>query len=713
MTRGMCTPLVHDAAVEGCSFNCSPSLAPNGCGPPRDRAPGAALEMEAAAVSDEAPLISDTNGSVKKKFRARKTMTASCRQQLATLKAKNGNKSEDAGKEPTNKNVTVQENAAAKINKNQGVFPNGLKVSIEVSQLDSGINIGCSYNETWDGISPKSDDVPFSHTTHFVVRDVIAATTENHVIGVDQVTSTTNAGGQVMSEDKLQIAESTMVQDVNAECEQANMDCSTITENLNASITVKIIEEEKSFKKTSSIDVVTPIAPLDTDSSAVPQNMLDPQNCTTDCSNACASPTPFSPVSDSVQPECDAAAGFSQKKRTCSESSDVPKGKRAKTSNRALLDEIQGLIDRRIKVLFEDLFAERMQSLSRQTDLVRKNGNRTTEVTKHLRSIRRLEKRIKHAVTLQKQVGKRLTQSPPVNSSSEEHNNNKEGAPTTSTVIPPVENMETAPRISPALNEASSSTELVVLSDNESEQPSSEQGKTDHAALHKIMESIKEHRKKANASRTVKAVKAVIDLTDDEGQRGDQDVEMVSVHPAPTTSSEETSSVENLFDKYSVQKDPASSKGREAAAGGDVNQEKQPVPKSPPPENLKESVVKQDAGPDILKPPQKTQLRIAQVQNPKGIALSWNISTVDPTCAPAKVYCLYVHQGDPSSPKKLWKKIGEIKALPLPMACTLTQFVEDTTYSFAMRAKDVDGRFGPLCDIQSTTLKPPGSSKKS
>lgn len=113
----------------------------------------------------------------------------------------------------------------------------------------------------------------------------------------------------------------------------------------------------------------------------------------------------------------------------------------------------------------------------------------------------------------------------------------------------------------------------------------------------------------------------------------------------------------------------------------------------------------------MLKPPQKPELRLAQVQNPKGIALSWNITHADPSCAPAQVYCLYVHQENTNNSKKLWKKIGEIKALPLPMACTLTQF-DDATYSFVLRAKDACGRFGPLCDIQSTTLKSLNSTKK-
>ncbi|XP_040295346.1 activating transcription factor 7-interacting protein 2 [Bufo bufo] len=704
------------------------------------------MEAAAAASADEAPLIAPANGTVKKKFRARKTMTASCRQQLASLKIKNSLKNENTGKESPNRsaqqpelicetNFTAQDNPAAKINKSQGVFPNGLKVSIEVSQLDSEINIGCSYNETWDGISKKSEDVPFSHTAHFVVRDFNAVASENHIAGLEPDTSPTNTGSQVLSEDALQIAESTP--EVEARCELANVECSAISENLNASITLKIIEDE-SFKKTSSTDVVAPPEPTDTDGASAPRNQLDPSHCSTDGSNALTSPPTVTADSDSVQPECDAAGGVCKKKRTCSESSDVPEAKRAKTSNNILLDEIQCLIDRRINILFEGLFDERMQTLTRQADLVRRNGNHTDDVARHLQIIQRLERRLKYAVHLQGQLGTCSSTLTPAHSSSEELHNT-DAQPDTSPVVPPAEATESRPITPSAPNPSSSVMDLVVLSDNECEQPShpeqcqaerpnSTSTKMDSAAMQKIMESIKQHRKKAHSSRTDKTV---IDLTDDEEQRCDKeanvdkkrtlpgeifssqgqseeqnvrDQQVVTDHSASAPLSEGNVGVENVFDKCTVENDLALRNHNEASSSYDVNEEKTATPKSPPSENLQESVVKQKTDP--AKPPQKPQLRLAQVQNPKGIALSWNVATVDPRCAPAKSYCLYVHQGDPNNPKKLWKKIGEIKALPLPMACTLTQFVEDTTYSFAMRAKDAGGRFGPLCDIQSTTLKP-------
>ncbi|XP_007498724.1 activating transcription factor 7-interacting protein 2 isoform X2 [Monodelphis domestica] len=102
-------------------------------------------------------------------------------------------------------------------------------------------------------------------------------------------------------------------------------------------------------------------------------------------------------------------------------------------------------------------------------------------------------------------------------------------------------------------------------------------------------------------------------------------------------------------------------------------------------------------------PPQKFELKLKQVLKPKGIALTWNISQINPRCAPVESYHLFIcHENTTSNSKTAWKKIGEIKALPLPMACTLSQFVSSSTYYFTLQAKDIYGRYGPFCDIKYT-----------
>ncbi|KAF6123150.1 activating transcription factor 7 interacting protein 2 [Phyllostomus discolor] len=99
-------------------------------------------------------------------------------------------------------------------------------------------------------------------------------------------------------------------------------------------------------------------------------------------------------------------------------------------------------------------------------------------------------------------------------------------------------------------------------------------------------------------------------------------------------------------------------------------------------------------------PPQKPELKVKRVLRPKGIALTWNITKINPKCAPVESYHLFLCHENPTN-KLIWKKIGEIKALPLPMACTLSQFLASNKYYFTVQSKDIFGRYGPFCDIKS------------
>ncbi|KAM6146189.1 LOW QUALITY PROTEIN: activating transcription factor 7-interacting protein 1 [Phoenicopterus ruber ruber] len=123
-----------------------------------------------------------------------------------------------------------------------------------------------------------------------------------------------------------------------------------------------------------------------------------------------------------------------------------------------------------------------------------------------------------------------------------------------------------------------------------------------------------------------------------------------------------------------------------------------PLPEAPQPPRLPPEAANTSL-------PQKPQLKLARVQSQNGIVLSWSVMEVDRSCATVDSYHLYAYHEDPSATMpSQWKKIGEVKALPLPMACTLTQFVSGSKYYFAVRAKDVYGRFGPFCDPQSTDV---------
>lgn len=89
-----------------------------------------------------------------------------------------------------------------------------------------------------------------------------------------------------------------------------------------------------------------------------------------------------------------------------------------------------------------------------------------------------------------------------------------------------------------------------------------------------------------------------------------------------------------------------------------------------------------------------------RVLRPRGIALTWNIAKINPKCAPVESYHLFLCHENPGI-KLIWKKVGEIKALPLPMACTLSQFLASNRYYFALQSKDIFGRYGPFCDIKA------------
>ncbi|KAI3353281.1 hypothetical protein L3Q82_019818 [Scortum barcoo] len=110
-------------------------------------------------------------------------------------------------------------------------------------------------------------------------------------------------------------------------------------------------------------------------------------------------------------------------------------------------------------------------------------------------------------------------------------------------------------------------------------------------------------------------------------------------------------------------------------------------------------------------PPQQPQLKLVPSQT--GIVLSWCVAETDRTCAAVDSYHLYAFHQDNSNSnaaQQHWKKIGEVKALPLPMACTLTQFQSGSTYHFAVRAKDIYGRFGSFCEPQCTNVISSSSS---
>ncbi|XP_029826852.4 activating transcription factor 7-interacting protein 1 isoform X2 [Ixodes scapularis] len=101
--------------------------------------------------------------------------------------------------------------------------------------------------------------------------------------------------------------------------------------------------------------------------------------------------------------------------------------------------------------------------------------------------------------------------------------------------------------------------------------------------------------------------------------------------------------------------------------------------------------------------PPKPALKITKAAS--GLVLSWNM-TFNSLYAEIQTYQLYAYQetGGPPATSH-WKKVGDVRALPLPMACTLTQFVEGHKYHFAVRAVDIHNRLGPFSEPSSILLK--------
>ena len=89
-----------------------------------------------------------------------------------------------------------------------------------------------------------------------------------------------------------------------------------------------------------------------------------------------------------------------------------------------------------------------------------------------------------------------------------------------------------------------------------------------------------------------------------------------------------------------------------------------------------------------------------------GIVLSWNMDLSQQDYAPVTSYQIFAYQETVGllPAMSLWRKVGDVKALPLPMACTLTQFTKGNKYHFAIRASDVHGRIGLFSDPQSIAL---------
>lgn len=90
-------------------------------------------------------------------------------------------------------------------------------------------------------------------------------------------------------------------------------------------------------------------------------------------------------------------------------------------------------------------------------------------------------------------------------------------------------------------------------------------------------------------------------------------------------------------------------------------------------------------------------------QSGNGIGLSWDLTDREDESKVVK-YELYVMSvPTESTPSTSWESLGVVDALPLPMACTMTQFNPGASYYFAVRAITANGPcelFSDHCSIK-------------
>ncbi|XP_018091783.1 activating transcription factor 7-interacting protein 2 isoform X2 [Xenopus laevis] len=686
--------------------------------------------MNLATEAPEVKMANCTNTSVKKIFRAKKTMSASCRRQMAFINnLKNCTKegitaeglttllSTDRVQQSDKSSKTnCPEKTDSKLSKsleplNQNLFSNELKVSIALSQVDFRVNTGGSYEEAFSpsGASDKNHD-------HFSSSTVAAGASYGFT---EQKADTSCPEKAFAAKQPLQSSP------VSKELQQVTCFSERITEH-----------GVSKNDQTQNSEIVRP--PHIKDKVVVKKK----------------------------------TKGASQRKRVHSGSSDVSCCKRTKASTNGCsepekinvtLEKIQCLIENRIQSFFKDSFDQRMEDLSRRVSLIKCMGNQGNVIAQYLRKARKLERRIKSVLSVQKEAAKQRSKSNYIKNAKKEEVTTDNAKVASDQKLPSMEASIPSPKKVFATDSLAKISNISNTNDRQkTETDHNKSTKKENSSLFSdsVLHSSAISDTLVSAQETICQTEccrknSIIDLTEDEAEDckeapdikleehhscSDQNIaalsgavqkplenkssgicieaEVPELIPMPLhmqCKKTKTGSIKSedqhcneAPEQMSVDKCPVTPDTSETLYSNKALgcRESEVAKSITSPSHVQATSPNCDSGPEKLQPPQKPELRLTQVQNPKGIALSWTVSKIDPNCAPAESYCLYVHKVDPSVEKILWKKIGEIKALPLPMGCTLTQFEDGSTYIFTLRAKDSYGRFGPLCDIQSVTLLP-------
>ncbi|XP_074821567.1 activating transcription factor 7-interacting protein 2 isoform X1 [Natator depressus] len=427
-----------------------------------------------------------------------------------------------------------------------------------------------------------------------------------------------------------------------------------------------------------------------------------------------------------------------QRKRICSESKEDSHCKRFKTSDENkkenictvsekeenFLGKVKHLIQKRVDILNNDVFNHKLESLNGRVDQTQCRKKHEEIAITFLKKVSKLERRINTVIAFQKKILLKMVTSkanlPGANSQNAILNRTKSvpllpdninGRSVSSVKHVSSSHRQTGSTSECVAEEPVSSDEVILISVES--RNSTTVTTTNNSDVQKKLVSTQAEISTEAQSKNKRAEEqkcAVIDLTEEEKHNFDKgegknnfvyrDSENENLKCNKCKLKEDQNSVSNKSNSKTAS--PKSNRLEPPAQASNQVLEHfphlPPLPRIPPYPELKDGVR------DTV-PPQKPELKLAQVQNPKGIALSWTVTEIDPMCAPVESYHLFIyHEHSNNSTVPHWKKIGEIKALPLPMACSLSQFTASKKYYFTIQSKDVCGRYGPFCDIQSITL---------
>ncbi|XP_052409127.1 activating transcription factor 7-interacting protein 2 isoform X1 [Carassius gibelio] len=99
--------------------------------------------------------------------------------------------------------------------------------------------------------------------------------------------------------------------------------------------------------------------------------------------------------------------------------------------------------------------------------------------------------------------------------------------------------------------------------------------------------------------------------------------------------------------------------------------------------------------------PQKPVVKLARIGSAQELGIAWNVDQKDPHVAEMDCYYIYVSHEHKNGTFSGWKCLGEIKAMPLPMACKVSDCKGDKQLCFIVVGKDIFGRYGPYSDIHT------------